>query len=94
MNCGCRFIAGDDFLDRIRKGEGFDTLYCGQPVITPGGSWCQTHHEIVWVKPWRKRAVDPLAMSREQRDYYVKLRRSGFSNDAALVEAMKLGEAA
>jgi len=41
----CRFIAGSP-KDFHTKGE---SIFCGQPVIRYGGSWCPQHEAIVFV---------------------------------------------
>ena len=48
----CRFITGDDYLDRIRAGASVDSVVCGRPV-QPGSSYCPEHHQRCWVKPER-----------------------------------------
>jgi len=39
---GCRFISGSP-KDFHTKGE---SIFCGQPVIREGGSWCPEHERI------------------------------------------------
>jgi len=43
---GCRFIASDDWHDRMKRGE---QIYCGAPVHAPGSAWCEHHHSIVYI---------------------------------------------
>jgi hypothetical protein len=42
---GCRFIAGSP-KDFHTKGE---SIFCGQPVIREGGSWCPQHERAVYL---------------------------------------------
>ena len=46
MNLGCRWIEGDDFIERMRRGK---MIYCGRPVATVGGSWCAEHRARVYI---------------------------------------------
>ena len=61
--------------------------YCCKPVSKPGSSWCQTHAEIVWVKPNTRRYFEELAAGLEihahQRAAYVTLRLAGRAHDTA-----------
>jgi hypothetical protein len=39
----CTFITGDDFLQRLHRGE---VIHCSLPSV-PGTSWCPSHFQIV-----------------------------------------------
>jgi hypothetical protein len=40
----CKWIAGHDYVARMRAGL---DPYCGAPV-KPGSSWCADHHALVY----------------------------------------------
>src|SRR5579864_8898805 len=42
---GCRWIEGDDHLERLRRGA---AIYCGKPATEPGGAWCALHKKRVY----------------------------------------------
>jgi hypothetical protein len=48
---GCRWIEGNNFVERLKRGE---QIYCGKTVATVGSPWCKEHHARVWV-PVRRR---------------------------------------
>lgn len=45
---GCRWIEGDDHLDRIHRGE---DIYCSAPVRRLGDSYCAAHWARVYIDP-------------------------------------------
>ncbi len=84
---GCRFIAGEDFLERMRRGE---EIHCCRPVSAPGISWCNEHLRIVYVRHtpahrWFSATMDRLSPS--EMAIYRKLRDEGMPATAALKKA-------
>jgi hypothetical protein len=47
LSGGCRFIAGEDYLETILAGG---NPYCCKPVAEAGSSWCGEHRAIVFTK--------------------------------------------
>lgn len=45
---GCRWIDGDDYLDRIHRGE---DIYCSAPVRRLGESYCAAHCARAYIDP-------------------------------------------
>jgi hypothetical protein len=45
---GCRWIEGDDYLDRLHRGE---DIYCNAPVRRLGDSYCATHRARAYIDP-------------------------------------------
>jgi GcrA cell cycle regulator len=84
---GCRFIAGDDYLERQRRGE---EIFCRRPVVAAGMSWCAEHMQIVYVRHtaahrWFNETMDRLSPS--EMALYRKLRAEGVQSTAALKKA-------
>jgi hypothetical protein len=48
---GCRWIEGDDHLERQRRGE---PICCGKPIAPESSSYCATHHRRAYA---RRKAV-------------------------------------
>jgi hypothetical protein len=42
----CRWIEGDDYLDRIHRGE---KIYCSAPVTRLGESYCAAHRARAYI---------------------------------------------
>jgi hypothetical protein len=54
---GCRWIEGDDYLDRIHRGE---DIYCNAPVRGFGDSYCAAH----WARAYIDRRSSQLKTAR------------------------------
>jgi hypothetical protein len=62
---GCRWIEGDYFVERMRRGE---EIYCNAPVRRFGESYCTTHWARVYTDPCsRYHGIDRQTTARARR---------------------------
>ena len=85
---GCRFIEGEDYLERIQRGE---DIYCGAKVARDLGSWCEKHEKIVFIPAaqrnnWFTSAFETL--TERQKALYQGYRRIGEAPALALKKAL------
>ena len=76
---GCHWIEGDDYLERIHRGE---EIYCGAPTLRAGGPYCAVHHKRAYVDPDapdREQQREPPDFTSGQRQRFVMLRCAGLS---------------
>lgn len=88
---GCRWIEAKNAGDEIRAGKKFDEIICGKPIAHPGGSYCVDHHARCWTKASQRPGSANRKLSDKQLAHYAKLRRAGWGDEAAAVEAGREG---
>jgi hypothetical protein len=88
--CGCLWIDGDDFLERLHRGE---RIHCGAPARRPGESYCAKHHARAYLPTWQDahRQLEDLTL--EQRQRYGDLRRGGLPFGKAIELARRVAPA-
>ena len=73
---GCRWIEGEDFLERAHRGG---DIFCGAPVHKTGESWCTDHRARVYFTRGSARHEAELTASfaPAERATFLRLRASG-----------------
>lgn len=77
----CQWIEGDDFAERLHRGE---AIYCGAKVRRAGEPYCPTHRARAYLPPRLDPQRPPAELTLEQGERCGEQRRGGLPFSKAI----------